>query len=508
MSRALLTALALTLIAPAAEAHDFVDSRITATFGDDDLLSDAGEKISNSALIGFGDRPGYELFYDNLNTRYSSRETLTHLVFYRKLPSFFDNVTTEAAVVLLAQFNLNAPGVTLRDTGSYIRVTYNPWDDPDDGLKLTLFPFDSDRFRLGYLYDLSLGGIEMFARTAWYGSPAARLRLDHGRGFGFVGVKALPLEGPATIDGLDRTVNETHYAVLGGLGWDLAEDRLRVEAAAAYIEQADNPISDVRGEATYTVGGAARVVFHLDLPIEDSLDQALYRNDPNRPFIAFEPVRYTRDQLGLLASLEGIVLTQRLADPDAHGGTTHQPAFAAALRLRLQRDYLRTGLTVLLRSFSFLQVNTPGFVPFTALGGGAEAKPEIFASAAADYHFPALHLTVGASVGIQIPASLRTELYAHTGANTAPTLIGEALMVLGPNGERVILPQGESVDPNVATRLQARLDLSELLYTLLWVQYRHNGNNSVLNINPDLTKSRVEESGHAFGLGVTAAVRL
>ncbi len=81
-------------------------------------------------------------------------------------------------------------------------------------------------------------------------------------------------------------------------------------------------------------------------------------------------------------------------------------------------------------------------------------------------------------------------------------------MVLGPNGERVILPQGESVDPNVATRLQARLDLSELLYTLLWVQYRHNGNNSVLNINPDLTKSRVEESGHAFGLGVTAAVRL
>ena len=160
------------------------------------------------------------------------------------------------------------------------------------------------------------------------------------------------------------------------------------------------------------------------------------------------------------------------------------------------------------RSLSFILVNTPSFVPFTAFGDSANVGAEVFASAAADYHFPELHLTVGGSAGVRMPPHVRTKLYGKTGPTAQPTLIGENVLVVDGRRGNIILPEGEPVSPTFGGRLQARLDLSDLLYTMLWVQYQHDGNTSTLEINADLTKSRVAGDPHSFGLGVSAAVRL
>src|SRR5512134_3077847 len=142
-----LIAIASTLALPtAARANDFIDTRLTWTFGDDDVLTRTADTAPPSPLPRIGDRPGYELFFDNLDTRFSGRENLAHLVLYKKLTGFIRGVTTEAALV-----GLWIPGIAIGDDGSYIRVAYAPrTDQPDDGLSLTLFPFTTNRFQLGY----------------------------------------------------------------------------------------------------------------------------------------------------------------------------------------------------------------------------------------------------------------------------------------------------------------------------------------------------------------------
>ena len=67
-----------------------------------------------------------------------------------------------------------------------------------------------------------------------------------------------------------------------------------------------------------------------------------------------------------------------------------------------------------------------------------------------------------------------------------------------------------SEDPRavVNSRLSLRLDLSEMIYTLLWVQHRYDPNQTELVVNPNLTTSRVFQDAHALGLGISAALRL
>ena len=160
-TRLALAAALAALVPLPASAWDFMDTRVTWTFGDDDVLAAAGEVYPESPLPSIGDRSGYELFFDNLDTQYTGREHLTHLVMYKRMPSLLsDRLTIEAAVVMRFDFEAlygHAASVSrvLRDDGSYIRMFY-AWNPtrPRDGLEVVLFPLATERFRLGYLYDL------------------------------------------------------------------------------------------------------------------------------------------------------------------------------------------------------------------------------------------------------------------------------------------------------------------------------------------------------------------
>ena len=151
------------LAPPGTNYSNFMDTRLSWTFGDDDFLHPTGQLIPLSPTFSIGDRTQYRLFFDSLNSYYAGRENLTHLVMYKKMPGFIPRLTTEAAVVLrfdLTQLAANNNNINqaLYDAGSYIRIFYQTGSSAREGLSATFFPLDTDRFRLGYLYDISWGG--------------------------------------------------------------------------------------------------------------------------------------------------------------------------------------------------------------------------------------------------------------------------------------------------------------------------------------------------------------
>jgi hypothetical protein len=179
----------LVLSAPA-WAGDFVDTRLSFVFADDNVLAGAGETTPNSPNARFGAGNQNTQFYDNFNTKFSGFETLSNIVLYKRMPAFFEGLTTEAALAILV---LEQPsgGVTLQDNSSYIRLNYAPpgWGEKEN-ISLTGFPVSADRFRLGYAYRISWGGSGIFTNRATAdGVPGVKLQITRDRWYAFVGGK-------------------------------------------------------------------------------------------------------------------------------------------------------------------------------------------------------------------------------------------------------------------------------------------------------------------------------
>src|SRR5512133_1718357 len=172
-------ALVVAAMSQAAWASDFLDTRLSFAFADDNVLAGAGETTPNSPNARFGAGNQNTQFYDNFNTRYSGFETLSHVVLYKKSPAFFEGLITEAAmnVLLLEQ---PSGGLTIKDDSSYVRLAYTaPGWKPTDTLSFTGFPVSADRFRLGYAYRITWGGSGIFTSRAFaYGVPGAKLQLS------------------------------------------------------------------------------------------------------------------------------------------------------------------------------------------------------------------------------------------------------------------------------------------------------------------------------------------
>ena len=149
-----------------AQAGDFLDTRLSFVFADDNVLAKAGETTPNSPNARFGGGSQNTQFYDNFNSKYSGFETFSNVVLYKKVPAFFEGLTTEAALTILV---LEQPsgGLILQDNSSYIRLNYKPWTwGEKESLSLTGFPVSADRFRLGYAYRISWGGSGVFTTNS------------------------------------------------------------------------------------------------------------------------------------------------------------------------------------------------------------------------------------------------------------------------------------------------------------------------------------------------------
>ncbi len=478
-TRYMLAALcAFCAIPETADAGDFMDTRITWVFGDDDFLADAGEKIPDSPLPGIGDREGYELFFDNLDSRYTGRENQTHLVMYKMLPGFIPNLTTEAAVVL--QFEIYEGGVEFGDDGTYLKLHYHTAGvTSDDGLSVVFFPFDTERFRLGYLWDISWGGGAIFTNKHHGFAPGAKLAFKHSIFNVFLGFKTtrISMMKEQTDDGEPLNVQDTAFGFLGGAGVDIA-NAFRIDLGGGFFQQGAFEFNGLIGRPVYTAGFSLRLAYHLGRSVGMPADFALYRNDSFTaqeqlgPDLAGEVAAQKARELSVQVSAEGTVLIQHLADPDHFGDTVLQPAYAAALQLLVSYGALRAHLTGFFRTTPYILHTVPGFSPFWSLPSAVKTGHELFLAAGFDYSFSSAHLTPGLILGVQAPATYSA---------------GGTTVVIRDESSRDILPIGEKALPIFSARASLKWDLSDMMSLLVFLQYSRDVNRTKLVRDPDGT---------------------
>lgn len=508
---------------PAARAYSpFLDTRLTWTFGDDDFLHKTGEAFPLSQNANVGDRPQYRLFFDNLNSRFSGRENVSHLVLYSRLPGFAEKVDTEAALVMrvnmteLASQSNNVNRV-FEDAGTYLRVFYETGGEKKspEGLGFTFYPIDTDRFRLGYLYDITWGGTNgrinqsIFPRLQG-SAPGAKLQYD-GKGFyvfgGFktasiIEVQQRIVEGGSGEGSTTDTVRvaETNYGFLGGLGLD-ATDFVHLDAGAGYFQQGRFEDPDVLGKRVFTYGFSGRVVLHQDMPVPRSADFQLYKNDPNAPLEAFKQEKYEPGKVAWALSGEVTQLHQNLKDFDAPGATDIQLARAAAVQANLKFGYLRTSLSAIYRDLPFVLRNQPSFIPFQTLPDAAKTENETFFAASVDYFIEGLRLTPGFGAGLQNPATFRSESVDLFGQDTSRTI------VVREQGNLAFLPAGEKRVPILQARGSLKWDISPMMSAIGWMQFRRDNNMTRLELDPSgtvLLRSFISPNFVGYGLAMQA----
>jgi hypothetical protein len=475
--------------AGAAQAGDFIDTRVTFAFAHDNVFVRPGETTPNSPGVGFGASRQNTQFFDNFNTRFSGFETLSNLTLYKKAFSFFDGFEGEAALSVLL---LTQPSgqITLFDNSSYIKLNYKPvgWGARED-ISLTGFPVSSDRFRLGYNWRVTWGGDSAFTFQQGSGlsstgrpsaAPGGKLQVTKDWGYAFVGLKTGLL-----LNNL-LNVQERVYGYLAGGGVDLFKREgtaLRFEVNGGYFNRGIAPSLALQGVRApiNAAGGSARLSFQRGAEIQQSIDIRLYKNDPDVLTRFFTPERYPGG-FSITAELEGSVLAQTLIDPDRFATTRPQLAGALALNTRAKIDFWRITLLGLVRTLSFIQFDVPGFPPFFDFSNGSTVRPETWLALGVDRYFPTLHSTFGLIGGVQMPASLSAPRFDFGGGSPPPGLTGPRVVVVRDVNLFNILPatdvNGEPVQvlPIVSVKGTYRLDLSDYFAIIGEVFYTYDGN--------------------------------
>lgn len=461
-----------------AQAGDFIDTRITFGMADNNVLVGPGQSNPNSPTTNLYPGRRNTLFFDNYNTGLSGFESLSHAVLYKKMPSFFKNLTTAAALVVRMQYvdNRGKGSFRLSDSGSYIFLSYA--FDGDKKLKrtleLTTFPLSSDRFRMGYSYRISWGGDRAFPRRTIVGPvPGAKLQFTYdldtnNRFFIFTGVKTTLLQKR-----IDKTLieEETAAAVLGGLGF--RSGGFQIEGGAAYFDKGTFSNTNVRGEPVHFYGFTGQLSYSQGMPIGVSIDFRLYRNDPKMPAKFFRPEKYEAGKFSFAVSSEFSYVVNMLEDPDKIGGIIASPGMAGDLNFRMKYGFFRLHADVVFRDLSFIVTNVPGFVPFQAFKQEqlkSSVNPEFFFAVGADYHIAPAHLTIGLKGGVLFPSFFQGTLPKEVVGNESfKSLGGEQILVVRDDGDYTLLPTKDqngnkvTVLPIISAKLNMKWQISPFL---------------------------------------------
>ncbi len=448
-------------------------TRVTFAIADDNLLAGPQDRSPTAGFKLAADR----LFYDAIEQRKRGFETETQLVVYKRVPTYFKRMDAEAAFVVNLQHYTNdktyRTETQIRDNGSYVKLNWytKRSDNTGDQVSLTMFPFDSQRFLLGYTYNITWGGERTFPNNAPGGDaarsnsmvPGMRLRYDFNVGTGkdgyvFVGAKTARL--------LNEAINEpqTYYAGLGGFGVSFT-NWLTLEGNGGYFQRGSFPPQGTKypgigGKTAQLFGGSTRLTGHWGAPIGTSIDFQLFRNSPDATYLLTQTQTYDNKMAGS-AAFEFTGVGQTLLDWEKPDTTVIRPAMAGAFNGRLRIKKTRLFATALFRNLDYVVLDIPGVAPYKAFPAGAEVKPEWFVVLGADYYIPKTRLTPGVVFAYKNPASYKSN---------------DTTLVFREFNDVETLPKGNPAFDILSGKLTMKWDVAPFFVILGELRYTHDSN--------------------------------
>ncbi len=409
-------------------AGDWIDSQVTFKFSDDNIFETS--RRSNSPR--FGDT-NTQLFNEGLNTYKTGDETESQLVVYKKFDGFIEGLTTESAFVFnLSVFN-NETGdllTKLKEDGSYVRIQYKMGDSK---FSILAFPYNSDRFLLGWTYDLSWGGQSMWPKSKINKKtpvPGIKFSWTSEMAGLFLGFKTrsfntnLIEEGPNGLETKD-TISTT-WGILSGAYLDLA-DMIKLDVHAGLFDKGTNPLQsrndvdldkeNVFGHRIYAKGISGRLSYRYNTTLSVSDVMKVYRNiDPRddlKDIAKKDDAKKTENKdlgsgLGFVASFEGVYLTEQLRDADNRDNLIDFNGWATDLKFRVSSGSFKVNMDFIMRNPQFLLFNVPGLTAFESITSNSKLTTEKMFSIGGEYTLME-HLTLGFLYGYKMPASYKGE---------------------------------------------------------------------------------------------------
>jgi len=491
---ALIAFLALCAASASAVAGDFVDTRISFIFSDDNALAGPGETLINSPQADFGPRDGLFFPFENLNSKDDGDETLTHLVVYKEMPGFFTGLTTDAALVgrlaVLAEpeTNFRSGAIDLSDGGSYLRARYaldgsagvdeqGKTKDAKRQLEITFFPMNSDRFVAGYTYDISWGGNKIYTdRKSAFATPGFRVRFDLDGFYALAGAKTtrqLILE-PDPNNLANRELG-SFWGGLFGLGY--IQEMFGIEVNGGVFDAGRIPKQGIQGKKVTSGGVSTRISFFTGgLKPAQSIDYKTYTNDSEAllqtDYFLRKPKNY--EDFAIRAQLEGSSLFQTLDDFDKPLSTTTVRALAGAIRVDAFYERWAFNVDAVYRDLSFILFNVPSLDPFLSFPKDSEQAPEMILATKAEYWIESLNLIPSVLFGVQFPAAYRGRISQTT--NPSDLTSAEQTVVVPESGTIIPFPDGSEPLPVFSARLTLRWDLSDMMSFIGQTSYTYDRN--------------------------------
>jgi hypothetical protein len=354
----------LALAAPLAHAGEFMDVWVTSAFEDTNLRAGPEAYSPSANFVQRGNRT----FFENYETRSDDDISRAELVLYRRDKGYWTGVSTEAAFVLRYTPYLNPdqtdPGAQLEDDGSYVRIV-KELEGQDHSLSLTGYAVDSGRFRLGYSYDLTWGGREIYAFTTG-AAPGVRVQWQKGGHYAFIGAKTAVGDYIEPETRLKR--NQTYYGSLAGAGMQLGQN-LKVEAGLGSFQQ----------------GQILNV---------DSTTSTLY----GEPIVA----------LGMAGQVAVDRLSHNLLDPKKGATTTIETGVAGDLQTLVVSGSTSVGVDVVYKDLAYILFNVPGLTSGVAMNPDMDQSAQLYTRGKVSHYFEGAHLAPSLGIGWMQPATYKT----------------------------------------------------------------------------------------------------
>ncbi len=452
-----------TTVSPV-QAGEYMDTWVSLGFEDENVLAGPEHNSPSANFVMRGNRT----FFEDYESRYSDDITQSHLVLYRRDEGFWKDWYTEAALVMqftpYVEADESDPGVDLRDDGSYVRLVRRLGGSEEDTFSITGYAVDASRFRLGYSYDLSWGGKEIFIRDPG-ASPGIRLQYQRGGSYLFAGAKssiqAMEVEATETTD--EGTRNQTFYGLLAGGGVEIAE-KLKLEAGFGSFQQGqltsnNDAAAPLFGEPISAMGAAGQVAWRstTDLDFIQSSELRLYRNSPD--YVKDSYIGHDQlDGFGMLVQAEWNYLTHNLFNSDKAGSTTLENAMAGDLQSKFVFGSTTVGVDFVYKDLSYIVFNIPGITSGWSTPEWMEVKPQLYGRINASHYFEKARLTPYGGVGLMQPAS-----YVNAQGGTV-VQVNERDIVVVPDNQGVVNILGALAGVEVDASKSVVL-VGELLYT-------------------------------------------